>query len=451
MESAFYYMLRSRIENSYNELIVVRNADILLRDQAVIEEIFSSLAVHWFRSEMELRIFLSSNPGKRVLILVPGECSYFPYDIEKRADIIELLDQPHGYVQESGLRSRTEMAQLVERLKEFLAISPVNWQEVAPVWGELCYLRDGSEVELTDYYFLDKELTEGFTSFVLNDYDKLFYESYNNGPVTINQVMPYLGARDEDKMALLCFDGMGFQEWYVLKAYLAENQITKFTENSIYAIVPSLTWSSRAALFSGQAVLPTGIVNEKRAFESGVTNGWKYGRAKEKGWFLNTDSRWDADYLQYEYLGLVFTLIDKHAHSAILIEGSKRGMQLSLTEFLPMTDIALLISHLLEENYRIYITSDHGTVWCSGNGYRADKYLVEERARRVLIYPNEQLARDFARDKDVDLYTNLNLLSERVLVLPRGRDMFSPTGEMAISHGGIHIEEIIIPFVEVAR
>ena len=63
MESAFYYMLRSRIENSYNELIVVRNADILLRDQAVIEEIFSSLAVHWFRSEMELRIFLSSNPG----------------------------------------------------------------------------------------------------------------------------------------------------------------------------------------------------------------------------------------------------------------------------------------------------------------------------------------------------------------------------------------------------
>ena len=176
-----------------------------------------------------------------MLILVPGECSYFPYDIEKRADIIELLDQPYGYVQESGLRSRTEMAQLVERLKEFLAISPVNWQEVAPVWGELCYLRDGSEVELTDYYFLDKELTEGFTSFVLNDYDKLFYESYNNGPVTINQVMPYLGARDEDKMALRCFDGMGFQEWYVLKAYLAENQITKFTENSIYAIVPSLT------------------------------------------------------------------------------------------------------------------------------------------------------------------------------------------------------------------
>ena len=182
-----------------------------------------------------------------------------------------------------------------------------------------------------------------------------------------------------------------------------------------------------------------------------MADNWPHGNSKKIGWFVNTDQRWHDEYLEYNYLGLVLNVVDEHAHAAILMAGSKQRMQASLGQFLQDTEIADIISHLLEENYCIFISSDHGTVWCKGNGYRAEKYLTEDRARRSLLYPNALLAQDFAQGKNVQLYANTRLLQDRVLVLPQGRDMFASLGETAISHGGIHIEEVLIPFVEVIK
>ena len=72
-----------------------------------------------------------------------------------------------------------------------------------------------------------------------------------------------------------------------------------------------------------------------------------------------------------------------------------------------------------------------------------DKYLVDSRARRALLYPNRLLAEDFARDKDVFICRGKSILGDNVLVVPRGRQMFAPKEENAVTHGGIHIEEVI--------
>ena len=68
---------------------------------------------------------------------------------------------------------------------------------------------------------------------------------------------------------------------------------------------------------------------------------------------------------------------------------------------------------------------------------------------RALIYPNLKLAEEFASKHDLELLQNQRILGERVLVLPKGRDMYNMQGKIAISHGAAHIEEVIIPFVEV--
>jgi len=67
------------------------------------------------------------------------------------------------------------------------------------------------------------------------------------------------------------------------------------------------------------------------------------------------------------------------------------------------------------------------------------------------LFSNGLLAQDFAQGKNVQIYANPSLLQDRVLVVPQGRDMFANVGETAISHGGIHIEEVLIPFVEVIK
>ena len=41
------------------------------------------------------------------------------------------------------------------------------------------------------------------------------------------------------------------------------------------------------------------------------------------------------------------------------------------------------------------------------------------------------------------------ILGDKVLVVPKGREMFALQGDTAVTHGGIHIEEVIVPFVEV--
>ncbi len=453
MEARDSYMLRSRISGSYSEIIVVRNADAIIADQTLMGELPEEFMVHIYDNEIRLRVFRGRHRGKRIIILVGQGSDYLPWEIEQRADIIILSGEDPA---KSGAATQESTGEyltfLSSRISSCLAQTPVNWRELAPLWGEASYFKDTGKCQFNDYITLDQLITEDFKDFIYSKYDELFFQTYHSGPVLVSQVMPYLASKNYDKLALLCFDGMGFQEWCLIKNYLIQNGIEGFQESAIYTLIPTLTWASRTALFSGQSKVPgSSSVNEKKAFTEQIAGNWPQGNSKKTGWFVNIDQRWHAEYLEYECLGLVLNVVDEHAHSAILMTGSKQRMQAALGQFLQDTEIAAIFSHLLEENYRIFISSDHGTVWCKGNGYRSEKSLAEDRARRSLMFSNALLAQDFGQGKNVQLYANPSMLQDRMLVLPQGRDMFANVGEMAISHGGIHIEEVLIPFVEVIR
>jgi len=97
-----------------------------------------------------------------------------------------------------------------------------------------------------------------------------------------------------------------------------------------------------------------------------------------------------------------------------------------------------------------FITSDHGSVACEGMGIKQDKYLVEARAKRACLFPNETLALDFKnKDSELILYKNEEQIGDRCIVFSPWRKMFGRQGQTSITHGGIHLEEVVIPFVEV--
>ena len=146
---------------------------------------------------------------------------------------------------------------------------------------------------------------------------------------------------------------------------------------------------------------------------------------------------------------LGINLVDDIAHSTVLIVESKRTMQNSLADVLQDTEIDKIIKEFLLNGYRVYIVSDHGSVWCRGNGYQAEKYLVDDHAKRALFYPNKILAEEFCKGKALLQYENQNISGNNVLVFPKSRDMFARTKDLMITHGGIHIEEVIVPFIEV--
>ena len=339
-------------------------------------------------------------------------------------------------------------AWLLKEIRLFLKQDKLVLPQIARLWGELEALHPAGMLGSESYYELDQEISQRLENFITEEYDTLFFASYNNGPVTINQTMNYLGTLESERTALLCFDGMGFSEWFGLKKYLQGNMLLNFTEQATFALVPTLTSSSRTALFSGEVNLDK-MGLEATAFVKAVDKFFPDGTKKAKRLFKNTDGKGNREYLNYDMLGIVFDIIDNAGHKSILFSNSKKNMHHQLQQLYGQTEIAAIISSLLREGYRVFLTADHGSIWCHGNGVKVDKYLVEDRALRALIYPNIKLAEEFATKNDLILFRSQRILGEKVLVLPRGRKMFTTKDKPGISHGGIHIEELVIPFVEV--
>lgn len=341
-----------------------------------------------------------------------------------------------------------KVEQLINKINEYLQTDKVDWPEIAFLWGQLEYLHP-TETELAEeYYHLDSTICQRFEEFINKDYDKLIFASYKNGPVIINQTMNYLSTLENDRIALVCFDGMGFAEWCGLRDYLKRQQIYNFREKAVFAVLPTLTWSSRNALFSGE-INHDKMQSEEKSFIRFVERYFNNGLNNRKKLFKNPEGKWNREYPDYNIVGMVINIIDDIAHNSMILKNSKATMHKQLNDIYPQTGIAQIISSLLAGGYRVFLTADHGSVWCKGNGIKADKYLVEDRAMRALLYPNEMLAREFASENDVITYKNTKILGDKVLILPRGRDMFYAADRLKISHGGIHIEEVIIPFVEV--
>lgn len=80
-----------------------------------------------------------------------------------------------------------------------------------------------------------------------------------------------------------------------------------------------------------------------------------------------------------------------------------------------------------------------------GNGLRIDKYLIEESSKRATLIEKTDLAEFY----DVNHYPIPFLKDGKVALLAKGRTMFAHKNFSGISHGGITLEELIVPFVEV--
>jgi hypothetical protein len=85
-------------------------------------------------------------------------------------------------------------------------------------------------------------------------------------------------------------------------------------------------------------------------------------------------------------------------------------------------------------------------VIAKGNGKKIDKYLQDKFAKRACLIEDTTLVDllDFPKMR-------IPFVEGKTLVLPRGRSMFDHVNSVEISHGGIAVEEIVVPFIEVVK
>lgn len=148
-------------------------------------------------------------------------------------------------------------------------------------------------------------------------------------------------------------------------------------------------------------------------------------------------------------LGLVVDKVDKIMHGMQL---GSAGMHNQIKQWCQGGFLAALIGKLLECGYAVWLTADHGNIQCEGQGRPSEGVIAETRVERVRVYPTSELraqvagAFPFARE-----WRPVGLPEGYFPLVVAGRDAFVNPGEAIVGHGGIAIEEVIVPFVKFER
>jgi hypothetical protein len=111
-----------------------------------------------------------------------------------------------------------------------------------------------------------------------------------------------------------------------------------------------------------------------------------------------------------------------------------------------------LFDMLLAKGFAIYITSDHGNVEAAGCGRPKEGMLAELRGERVRIYSEDILrSRVASTFPDALCWKPLGLPEDFLPLLAPGRRAFVLGGQRTVAHGGITLEEMVVPFVRVVE
>ena len=127
-------------------------------------------------------------------------------------------------------------------------------------------------------------------------------------------------------------------------------------------------------------------------------------------------------------------------------------MQGQVRQWAEESYLAGLISHLVQRDFEVYLTSDHGNVEARGIGRPAEGAVADIRGERVRVYDDlEQRSRVAAEFPGSVEWSGSGLPRDYLPLLASGRTAFVARNKRIVGHGGISLEELAVPFVHVEQ
>ena len=341
-----------------------------------------------------------------------------------------------------------------------------DWDDIFKLskkFARILYEIQNNELKLEDfnmneYYDKTKRL---FKSILIeNIYEQLFNYPYNKKPYTVDRILDYITHNFKDEqVALIVMDGMSYDEWFILKEYLDDFDLTELES---FSILPSITSFSRTSIFTGKT--PNRFLNEKhkikynaeqKGFEEFFTdkdipeNDILYGHIDLNQKIVkNPNGKIEFEYLKgYKALGLVCNLFDDESHSIKIFGENKSNLYKNIKSAIDSSQLINLLKDLKENEYRIILTADHGNIYCEGNGIKANKMLeFEHKSSRCLIFDHELFADKIVEENPQEcLKYQYNILSKDLFLVFAMNGCFD--NKTNITHGSISPEECVVPVV----
>ncbi|MDY0362230.1 MAG: PglZ domain-containing protein [Desulforegulaceae bacterium] len=306
--------------------------------------------------------------------------------------------------------------------------------EIGIKWGD--YIFTCYESGYTpDFTFLEKLDSIVLNFIITSGLKNIAFEPLKNFK-SVERISGYLSKNFNTKTALLCFDGMGVAEWFLLKKYLND---FSFIEKPVFSMIPSVTRISRFAIYSGniEEIYNSKSPNEEKAFKERFNNGV---------FLRNKNKITDDSILGFNFISKIYNIFDDTAHSTLVDSDnfSKNRYFKIIEEYLYGSGIKDEVKTLIKNGYKIFFCSDHGCTVSQGNGYRFEKYLIDSFSKRGTIIKTNS----FLNKGNYFIYNPGNGLDIKIVLAPPLK-MFANMDTFEITHGGVGIEEIVIPFIEV--
>ena len=366
--------------------------------------------------------------------------------------------------------------------------SRLDMDEWAEVYQKLVYweielegIEDNGMSEIINMQ--KKEANSQFSRFISENYLN-WLNGVDEAPQMIhtlfkNRIHPKL---DDEKPFVIVIDNLRYDQWKMLSPIFSKYYSIK-VEDIVYSILPTATQYARNAFFAG--LMPGEIAKKypqywkneddegsKNQFERELldTNLKRLGRNIK--WSYNKITNLDSGkrlsdnfnkLLDNDLNVIVYNFVDMLSHARTEMEvireladdeSAYRSITVSWFEHSPLHDI---VRKCAESGRRLIITTDHGTVRVSNPvkiiGERSTNTNLRYKTGRNLSYkekevfqiknpedaflPKSGVSSEFVFTKDNDYF-----------VYPNNYNHFVNYYGNTFQHGGISLEEVLIPYVE---
>lgn len=338
-----------------------------------------------------------------------------------------------------------------------------DWFSIAGLWAEVLILKydQGKSYTLDNKKFREtgKLIKERFKAWLSENYSMLASLSYAKAPVMVHKIPWYINHRfpkeQNKKAAMIVIDGMSLDDWYILKETLNGENKYIFEETMCFAWIPTMTSVSRQALFSGE--LPANFADtilSTNYDEKQWKKFWRnIGYNDSNIAFKRNIKEFTEDGLEdilndnrLRVLGMVVNMVDDIMHGQQLsIEGMHQDIQLWANK----RNLHRFIQNLFLKGFEVFITSDHGNIGAVGQGTLQEGLATESPGERVRFYHSGINCDAIMSKYKASKWETPGLPKKYNYVLSEENLAFVKEGKNIVTHGGLAIEEVIVPFIHI--
>jgi len=350
----------------------------------------------------------------------------------------------------------------------------VNWE---------LKLENSGDTGMQEVFEMQKrDANTQFCRFVEDNYED-WVSGSSDAPLMSHNILEkrVMDSVGKEPVFLIVIDNLRFDQWKILQPLISE-YFTIESEELFYSILPTATHYARNALFAG--LMPSDIerkfphlwlnendeggknMKERDLFETNLKRHGKdvkmsYNKVIKLDYARKMVEKFN-DLLKNDINVLVYNFVDMLSHARTEMEVIKeladdesayRSLTKTWFEHSPLKE---LLQKIAEKKVKTFLTTDHGTIRVDHAvkiiGDRATNTNLRYKVGRNLDYNYKEVA-EFENPEKIKLPKE-NMSSKFVFATennffayPNNFNHYANYYKDTFQHGGISLEEVIIPFV----